>query len=235
MSEHHENHHEEDHRIHRSGGLRAAVLGANDGIVSVASIIVGVSAAGTSTTGIMLAGTAGLVAGACAMAAGEYVSVKSQEDTEYADLAMEAEALRKYPEEEMQELAAIYKKRGLDDALALEVAKQMTAHNALEAHARDEIGITDELSANPIQAAFWSALAFVVGGIIPVLSVAVIPNDLLLYGVPTLVIILLAVLGATASFIGGASPLRGAIRVCFWGVLAMLLTALVGNLFDVSL
>ena len=235
MSEHHENHHEEDHRIHRSGGLRAAVLGANDGIVSVASIIVGVSAAGTSTTGIILAGTAGLVAGACAMAAGEYVSVKSQEDTERADLAMEAEALKKYPEEEMQELAAIYKKRGLDDALALEVAKQMTSHNALEAHARDEIGITDELSANPIQAAFWSALAFVVGGIIPVLSVAVIPNDLLLYGVPTLVIILLAVLGATASFIGGASPLRGAARVCFWGVLAMLLTALVGNLFDVSL
>ena len=235
MSEHHENHHEENHRIHRSGGLRAAVLGANDGIVSVASIIVGVSAAGTSTSGIMLAGTAGLVAGACAMAAGEYVSVKSQEDTERADLAMEAEALKKYPEEEMQELAAIYKKRGLDDALALEVAKQMTAHNALEAHARDEIGITDELSANPIQAAFWSALAFVVGGIIPVLSVAVIPNDLLLYGVPSLVIILLAVLGATASFIGGASPLRGAVRVCFWGVLAMLLTALVGNLFDVSL
>ena len=235
MSEHHENHHEEDHRIHRSGGLRAAVLGANDGIVSVASIIVGVSAAGTSTSGIMLAGTAGLVAGACAMAAGEYVSVKSQEDTERADLAMEAVALKKYPEEEMQELAAIYKKRGLDDALALEVAKQMTAHNALEAHARDEIGITDELSANPIQAAFWSALAFVVGGIIPVLSVAAIPNDLLLYGVPSLVIILLAVLGATASFIGGASPLRGAARVCFWGVLAMLLTAIVGNLFDVSL
>ena len=235
MGEHHENHHEENHRIHRSGGLRAAVLGANDGIVSVASIIVGVSAAGTSTGGIMLAGTAGLVAGACAMAAGEYVSVKSPEDTERADLAMEAEALEKYPEEEMHELAAIYKKRGLDEALALEVAKQMTAHNALEAHARDEIGITDELSANPIQAAFWSALAFVVGGIIPVLSVAIFPNELLLYGVPALVIILLAILGATASFIGGASPLRGAARVCFWGVLAMLLTALVGNLFNVSL
>ena len=148
---------------------------------------------------------------------------------------MEAEALEKYPEEEMHELAAIYKKRGLDEALALEVAKQMTAHNALEAHARDEIGITDELSANPIQAAFWSALAFVVGGIIPVLSVAIFPNELLLYGVPALVIILLAILGATASFIGGASPLRGAARVCFWGVLAMLLTALVGNLFNVSL
>ena len=235
MAADHENHHEEDHRIHRSGGLRAAVLGANDGIVSVASIIVGVSAAGTSTSGIMLAGVAGLVAGACAMAAGEYVSVKSQEDTERADLAMEAEALEKYPDEELSELAAIYQKRGLDAKLALEVARQMTAHNALEAHARDEIGITDELSANPLQAAFWSALAFVVGGVVPVISVAFIPNALLLYAIPAIVVGLLAILGATASFIGGASPLRGALRVCFWGVLAMLLTALVGNLFDVSL
>ena len=235
MAADHENHHEEDHRIHRSGGLRAAVLGANDGIVSVASIIVGVSAAGTSTSGIMLAGVAGLVAGACAMAAGEYVSVKSQEDTERADLAMEAEALEKYPDEELNELAAIYQKRGLDAKLALEVARQMTAHNALEAHARDEIGITDELSANPLQAAFWSALAFVVGGVVPVISVAFIPNARLLYAIPAIVVVLLAMLGATASFIGGASPLRGALRVCFWGVLAMLLTALVGNLFDVSL
>jgi VIT1/CCC1 family predicted Fe2+/Mn2+ transporter len=235
MSELHEDHHEENHRIHRSGGLRAAVLGANDGIVSVASIIVGVSAAGTSTTGIILAGTAGLVAGASAMAAGEYVSVKSQEDTERADLAMEAEALEKYPDEELNELAAIYQKRGLDATLALEVARQMTAHNALEAHARDEIGITDELSANPLQAAFWSALAFIIGGVIPVVSVAFVPNALLLYAIPAIVVVLLAILGATASFIGGASPLRGALRVCFWGVLAMVLTALVGNLFDVSL
>jgi VIT1/CCC1 family predicted Fe2+/Mn2+ transporter len=235
MSELHEDHHEENHRIHRSGGLRAAVLGANDGIVSVASIIVGVSAAGTSTTGIILAGTAGLVAGASAMAAGEYVSVKSQEDTERADLAMEVEALEKYPDEELNELAAIYQKRGLDATLALEVARQMTAHNALEAHARDEIGITDELSANPLQAAFWSALAFIIGGVIPVVSVAFVPNALLLYAIPAIVVVLLAILGATASFIGGASPLRGALRVCFWGVLAMVLTALVGNLFDVSL
>ena len=235
MSELHEDHHEENHRIHRSGGLRAAVLGANDGIVSVASIIVGVSAAGASTTGIRLAGTAGLVAGASAMAAGEYVSVKSQEDTERADLAMEVEALEKYPDEELNELAAIYQKRGLDATLALEVARQMTAHNALEAHARDEIGITDELSANPLQAAFWSALAFIIGGVIPVVSVAFVPNALLLYAIPAIVVVLLAILGATASFIGGASPLRGALRVCFWGVLAMVLTALVGNLFDVSL
>jgi VIT1/CCC1 family predicted Fe2+/Mn2+ transporter len=235
MSDTHENHHEENHRIHRSGGLRAAVLGANDGIVSVASIIVGVSAAGTNTSGIMIAGTAGLVAGACAMAAGEYVSVKSQEDTERADLAMEAEALQKYPEEELHELAAIYQKRGLDPQLALQVAQQMTAHNALQAHARDEIGITDELSANPIQAAFWSALAFVIGGIIPVISVAFIPNQQLLYAVPAIVVALLALLGGTASLIGGASPLRGALRVCFWGVLAMALTALVGNLFNVAI
>ncbi len=235
MSHSHENHHEENHRIHRSGGLRAAVLGANDGIVSVASIIVGVSAAGTNTSGIMIAGTAGLVAGACAMAAGEYVSVKSQEDTERADLAMEAEALQKYPEEELHELAAIYQKRGLDPELALQVAQQMTAHNALEAHARDEIGITDELSANPIQAAFWSALAFVIGGVVPVISVAFIPNHQLLYAVPAIVVALLALLGGTASLIGGASPLRGALRVCFWGVLAMALTALVGNLFNVAI
>lgn len=235
MSANNENHHEENHRIHRSGGLRAAVLGANDGIVSVASIIVGVSAAGTSTSGIIIAGFAGLVAGACAMAAGEYVSVKSQEDTEKADLAMEAEALEKYPEEELNELAEIYKKRGLSDNLAIEVAKQMTAHNALEAHARDEIGITDELRANPIQAALCSALAFIIGGIIPVLSVYVIPNHLLLQFVPLLIVILLAILGATASFMGGSSPSRGALRVCFWGVLAMLLTAAVGKLFEVQL
>ena len=160
-------HHDENHRIHRSGGLRAAVLGANDGIVSVSSIIVGVAASGALKMDIILAGTAGLIAGACAMAAGEYVSVKSQEDTEKADLEMEKIALKKFPEEELLELATIYEKRGLDKSLALEVAKQMTKHNALEAHARDEIGITEQLSANPLQAAFWSALAFIIGGIVP--------------------------------------------------------------------
>ena len=137
---------------------------------SISSIIVGVAASGALKMDIILAGSAGLIAGACAMAAGEYVSVKSQEDTENADLAMEKEALEKFPEEELLELAAIYEKRGLDPNLALEVAKQMTAHNALEAHARDEIGITDELSANPLQAAFWSAFAFIIGGIIPVVA-----------------------------------------------------------------
>ena len=238
MSELTEQHHEENHRIHRSGGLRAAVLGANDGIVSISSIIVGVAAAGTGKIEIILAGTAGLIAGACAMAAGEYVSVKSQEDTEKADLEMEKKALEEYPEEELKELALIYEKRGLNKDLALEVAKQMTAFDALKTHARDEIGITDELKANPIQAAFWSAFAFLIGGIIPVISLTLMnPErlDLLLIIIPILTILLLAFLGALASFIGGSSILRGAIRVCFWGIIAMALTFLVGSLFNTNL
>lgn len=238
MSELTEQHHEENHRIHRSGGLRAAVLGANDGIVSISSIIVGVAAAGTGKIEIILAGTAGLIAGACAMAAGEYVSVKSQEDTEKADLEMEKKALEEYPEEELKELALIYEKRGLNKDLALEVARQMTAFDALKTHARDEIGITDELKANPIQAAFWSALAFLIGGIIPVISLTLMnPErlDLLLIIIPILTILLLAFLGALASLIGGSSILRGAIRVCFWGIIAMVLTFLVGSLFNTNL
>ena len=238
MSELTEQHHEENHRIHRSGGLRAAVLGANDGIVSISSIIVGVAAAGTGKIEIILAGTAGLIAGACAMAAGEYVSVKSQEDTEKADLEMEKKALEEYPEEELKELALIYEKRGLNKDLALEVARQMTAFDALKTHARDEIGITDELKANPIQAAFWSALAFLIGGIIPVISLTLMnPErlDLLLIIIPILTILLLAFLGALASLIGGSSILRGAIRVCFWGIIAMALTFLVGSLFNTNL
>lgn len=238
MSELTEQHHEENHRIHRSGGLRAAVLGANDGIVSISSIIVGVAAAGTGKIEIILAGTAGLIAGACAMAAGEYVSVKSQEDTEKADLEMEKKALEEYPEEELKELALIYEKRGLNKDLALEVARQMTAFDALKTHARDEIGITDELKANPIQAAFWSALAFLIGGIIPVISLTLMnPErlDLLLIIIPILTILLLTFLGALASLIGGSSILRGAIRVCFWGIIAMVLTFLVGSLFNTNL
>ena len=238
MNKANELHHDENHRIHRSGGLRAAVLGANDGIVSVSSIIVGVAASGALKMDIILAGTAGLIAGACAMAAGEYVSVKSQEDTEKADLEMEKIALEKFPEEELHELAAIYEKRGLDENLALEVAKQMTKHNALEAHARDEIGITDQLSANPLQAAFWSALAFIIGGIIPVIATILIKMQfisLISLIIPLLTIILLATLGAIAGYIAGASCLRGAIRVSFWGIIAMSLTYLVGNLFNTNL
>ena len=235
MNKANELHHNENHKIHRSGGLRAAVLGANDGIVSVSSIIVGVAASGALKMDIILAGTAGLIAGACAMAAGEYVSVKSQEDTEKADLEMEKIALEKFPEEELHELAAIYEKRGLDKNLALEVAKQMTKHNALEAHARDEIGITEQLSANPLQAAFWSALAFIIGGIIPVIVTILIKMQFISLIIPILTIILLATLGAIAGNIAGSSCLRGAIRVSFWGIIAMSLTYLVGNLFNTNI
>jgi VIT1/CCC1 family predicted Fe2+/Mn2+ transporter len=224
----------EHHRIHRSGWLRAAVLGANDGIVSTASLIVGVAAADASRGNILLAGTAGLVAGAMSMAAGEYVSVKSQEDTERADLKMESEALENNREAEEQELATIYRERGLDESLAKVVAHQLMRHDALAAHARDEIGITAELSARPMQAAFWSATAFSVGALAPVMTVAVAPAYSLLWLVPALAIGLLGALGAVAAIMGGASPIRGAVRVCFWGSLAMALTAGVGKLFAIT-
>jgi len=236
MTIEHEHHEDEHHRIGRSGSLRAAVLGANDGILSVASILMGVAATGANKIEIIIAGTAGLIAGACAMAAGEYVSVKTQEDTEKADLEMEAEALEKYPKQELKELAAIYEGRGLKSNLALEVAKQMTAHDALAAHARDEIGITDELKANPIQAAFWSALSFLIGGIIPILSTLMLHAnnlDKILYIVPLLTIILLGMLGAIAAYTGGASPIKGATRICFWGIIAMGLTYIAGSLFNI--
>lgn len=168
------------------------------------------------------------------MAAGEYVSVKSQEDTERADLQLEAYALEHNREEEQQELAAIYRARGLDESLAEEVARQLMKHDALAAHARDEIGITSELSARPVQAAFWSAIAFSVGAIVPVLTVMVFPRSSLLWTVPLLAIGLLGLLGAIASAMGGASQLRGAMRVCFWGTLAMAMTALIGKLFGIA-
>ena len=226
--------HEEHHRIHRSGWLRAAVLGANDGIVSTASLIVGVVAANATRGSIILAGTAGLAAGAMSMAAGEYVSVKSQEDTERADLALEAEALANNREEEEEELAAIYRERGLDEELAAKVAQQLMKHNALAAHARDEIGITDQLSARPLQASFWSAAAFSMGAAAPVLTTFIAPVSWLLWLVPGLAIVLLGTLGALAARTGGAPVLRGATRVCFWGAFAMGLTALVGKLFGIS-
>jgi len=227
--------HKEHHRIHRSGWLRAAVLGANDGIVSTASLIVGVTAAEASRGNIILAGTAGLVAGAMSMAAGEYVSVKSQEDTERADLKMESDAIENNREEEEEELAAIYRERGLDKGLAKEVASQLMRHDALGAHARDEIGITAELGARPIQAAVWSAVAFSFGAAVPVVAAVAAPASLLLWLVPILAVVLLGALGAMAASIGGASPIRGALRVCFWGSFAMGLTALVGRLFGIAL
>jgi VIT1/CCC1 family predicted Fe2+/Mn2+ transporter len=226
--------HSEHHRIHRSGWLRAAVLGANDGIVSTASLIVGVAAAEASRGSIILAGTAGLVAGAMSMAAGEYVSVKSQEDTERADLKMESDALENNREEETNELAAIYRTRGLDKDLAEEVARQLMKHDALGAHARDEIGITAELGARPIQAAIWSAVAFSLGAAVPLMTAMFAPVSLLLWLVPILAIVLLGALGAIASATGGAPPVRGAIRVCFWGSIAMGLTAIVGKLFGIT-
>ncbi len=226
--------HPEYHRIHRSGWLRAAVLGANDGIVSTASLIVGVAAADAIRGSIILAGTAGLVAGALSMAAGEYVSVKSQEDTENADRKMESDALENDREEEEHELAAIYRDRGLDETLAKEVARQLMRHDALAAHARDEIGITTELSAQPMQAAFWSAGAFSMGAAIPLITAILAPASLLVWIVPIVAIGMLGALGAIAAATGGASLFRGALRVCFWGTVAMGLTAAVGKLFGIA-
>jgi len=226
--------HQEHHRLHRSGWLRAAVLGANDGIVSTASLIVGVAAADAARGSILLAGTAGLVAGAVSMAAGEYVSVKSQEDTERADLAMEARALADNREEEEKELAAIYQSRGLDGPLAAEVARQLMEHDALGAHARDEIGITEELGAKPMQAALWSAASFSAGAAVPLLTATIGPSHSIIWLVPVLATGLLGALGAVAAATGGARVLRGAARVCFWGTLAMGLTALVGKLFGIA-
>lgn len=226
--------HKENHRLHRSGWLRAAVLGANDGLVSTASLIVGVAAAEASQDNILLAGTAGLVAGAISMAAGEYVSVKSQEDTERADLKIELNSLTYNRAEEQQELAEIYENRGLDPELAMEVARQMMNHDALGAHARDDIGITQELCARPLQAAFTSAATFAAGAAIPLALSAIIPVKTILWIVPPATILTLGILGALAAKTGGASPLRGALRVCFWGTIAMGLTAAVGKLFGVS-
>lgn len=226
--------HKEQHRLHRCGWLRAAVLGANDGLVSTASLIVGVAAAEVSHSHILLAGTAGLVAGAVSMAAGEYVSVKSQEDTERADLEIESESLANNREEEQIELAQIYQNRGLDAELSMEVARQMMAHDALGAHARDEIGITRELSARPLQAAFTSAGTFAAGASVPVIVSAVIPVSVVLWYVPATTIITLGALGALAARTGGASLVQGAIRVCFWGTIAMAITAAVGRLFGIS-
>jgi vacuolar iron transporter family protein len=227
--------HTEIHRSHRIGWLRAAVLGANDGIVSTASLIVGVAAADASSSGILVAGLAGLVAGAMSMAAGEYVSVSSQADTEAADLAREKQELATQPEAEHAELTAIYIKRGLDASLAAQVATQLTAKDALTAHARDELGITEELSARPVQAAFASAGTFTVGAALPLLLVLVLPKAWLVWGVSAASLAFLALLGSLAARAGGSSVLKSAARVTFWGALAMGLTAGVGALFGARL
>jgi vacuolar iron transporter family protein len=221
----------ESHRSEHIGWLRAAVLGANDGIVSTASLIVGVAAAHTSHQNILLTGVAGLVAGAMSMAAGEYVSVSSQADTENADLAREKEELATNSEFEHAELAEIYVGRGLKPDLAVEVAKQLMAHDALGSHARDELGITDELSARPVQAALASAGAFSIGAALPLLMVFLSSETSLFYVVPATSILFLVILGVLAARVGGANIWKGAVRVAFWGALAMAMTAGIGNLF----
>lgn len=223
--------HSERHRTERIGWLRAAVLGANDGIVSTASLVVGVAAAHATSHAVLVTGVAGLVAGAMSMAAGEYVSVSSQSDTERADIERERKELVKDEVAELAELAAIHVKRGLDPSLAKQVAEQLTAHDALAAHARDELGFSDTLSARPVQAALASAGTFAVGAAMPLLTVVIVPGTYLIPIVAGTSLVFLALLGGLAAFAGGASATRGAIRVTFWGALAMALTAGVGALF----
>ncbi len=225
--------HHELHRAHRIGWLRASVLGANDGIVSTASLIVGFAAASAAQENILLAGVAGLVAGAMSMAAGEYVSVSSQSDTENADLALERESLASDFEFELDELAKIYEDRGVETALAKQVAEQLMAHDALGAHARDEIGITESVSARPVQAALSSAGTFTIGAALPLIIAWAMPGTRLIVAVSVSSLFFLAFLGALAARTGGASMTIGATRVTFWGALAMTLTAGVGRLFGV--
>lgn len=227
--------HTESHRIHHAGWLRAAVMGANDGIVSCASLIIGVAAAGSGTEAILLAGIAGLVAGAMSMAAGEYVSVSSQADTELADLAIERRALAQNYAGELAELAEIYVSRGLDSDLAHQVAEQLMAHDALGAHARDEIGISDVLTAKPLQAALSSGLTFTLGSMLPLIAAWLAPRDTLIWQVAVSAILSLAILGVLSAKTGGAPIGRAVLRVVFWGALAMAATAGVGWLMDLSL
>ena len=222
--------HPEVHRSNRTGWLRAAVLGANDGIVSVAGLVVGVAASGAPASTILATGVAGTVAGAMSMAAGEYVSVQTQADTEEADLAAEKRELHEDPHSELEELSAIYRHRGLDPVLARQVAEQLTAHDALGAHARDELGITDTLRARPLQAALASAGAFTCGAALPVLTALLAPVDKVAMITTASTLLGLCLTGAMAAQAGGAPPLRGALRVMFWGALAMAAAAAVGRL-----
>ncbi len=226
--------HSERHRTHRTGWLRAAVLGANDGIVSTASLVLGIAATGAGTKTILITGVASLVAGAMSMAAGEYVSVSSQADTESADLAREKIELVENPTQEHAELRAIYVKRGLGEALASTVATQLMAHDALAAHARDELGISDTLAAKPVQAALASAGTFATGAFLPLLMVLLLPASALMWGLAGSSLFFLAFLGLIAARAGGSPLLVSATRVTFWGALAMGLTAGIGALFGVA-
>lgn len=227
--------HGENHKVQHLGWLRAAVLGANDGIISTASLMMGIAATQTSTHAVLIAGVAGLVAGALSMAAGEYVSVRSQADTEAADIERETQELVEYPAAELRELTEIYIARGLTRELAQQVATQLTAHDALAAHARDELGIVEFLQARPLQAAVTSAATFAVGAFIPLVTAWLVPDKYLITAVAASSLVSLAVLGGLAANVGGASKFKGALRVCCWGAVAMALTGAVGHLFGVQL
>lgn len=222
--------HEEEHLSHRAGWLRAAVLGANDGIVSTASLVLGVAASGAGGSAIVTAGIAGLVAGALSMAAGEFVSVSSQRDSEEADLALEARELRADPEGELRELTGIYEGRGVPADLAHQVAVALTERDALTAHARDELGLEEDRRARPLQAAWTSALAFSAGAIVPVLAVGIVPSGARIAVCVVVTVIALGALGATGAQLGGADPRRGTFRVVSWGVIAMAITSAIGAL-----
>lgn len=227
--------HLESHRGERAGWLRAAVLGANDGIVSVAGVVVGVAASGSDARGVLAAGIAATVAGAMSMAAGEYVSVESQADAERADLAIERHELRQDPQAELEELAGIYRQRGLDPALARQVAEQLSAHDALAAHARDELGITASLRPRPVQAALASAAAFCCGAALPMATALLAPAAAVSRATTVTTLLGLSITGGWAAAMGGASPWRGALRVTFWGAAAMVAAGQIGRLFHVAL
>ncbi|MBV8853154.1 MAG: VIT family protein [Sinobacteraceae bacterium] len=226
--------HGEAHASNRTGWLRAAVLGANDGTISVSSLIVGVATSGASTHLLLLTGVAGLVAGVASMAAGEYVSVQSQADAEAADLSRERRELREEPERELAELTSIYVHRGLDRPLAQQVARKLMSFDALGAHARDELGITETLRARPLQAAIASGVSFLAGGVIPILATALAPAAAVAETVSAVSIVALASAGGLAAYVGKARILRSALRVAFWGALAMGLTAVVGRVFGTT-
>ena len=224
----------ENHAVARIGWLRAAVLGANDGIVSTASLIVGVAAAASDKSAVMVAGVAGLVAGAMSMAAGEYVSVSSQADTEAADVARETAELAEQPEFELAELAAIYQQRGLNEGLARQVAEALTAHDALAAHSRDELGLAEMHRARPVQAALTSAGTFAIGAALPLLAALLLPLTSIAIGVSAAALLFLMLLGAVGAKAGGSPIGRGVLRVTLWGVLAMAATYGIGSLFGTA-
>lgn len=226
--------HVELHYIHRTGWLRAAVLGANDGIVSTASLIIGIAASAASSQYILFTGLAGLVAGAMSMAAGEYVSVSSQADTERADLETEKRALRDSPDAELDELIDIYIMRGLSADLATQVAAQLTEHDALAAHARDELGISPNLAARPVQAAFSSAISFAVGAALPLIAALLAPHAYITPVVAFVSLLSLILLGILSAYAGGANRLRATLRILFWGSAAMIVTGLVGHVIGVA-